>query len=295
MPTVALLGLGRMGTGMARRLLETGHTLHVFNRSPDRARALRSAGARYCGTPREASTGASAIISIVSDDVASRAVWLGADGALAAAAPQAIVIECSTLSHDWVLELAAAASNRGLKYIDAPVTGLPDAAASGELTLLVGARPADLAAARPVLAALSSRIIHFGQPGAGTAYKLLVNMLGAVQIASLAEAMALGERAGLDPTLLAEAIGIGQAASPQVVRNSVRMARSAHDEPVIFTPALRLKDVEYALSLARKLGIGAPFGTVAAESFRRLCESGRAQANESAVIEVARRRRSDLP
>lgn len=292
MAAIAFLGLGRMGSGMAQCLLRAGHELRVFNRTASRAEALRAAGARYCTTAREACSGASAAISMVSDDVASRAVWLGSDGALAGAMmPGAFAIECSTLSHDWVLELSEVSSRRNLRYIDAPVTGLPDAAAAGELTLLVGAQPDHLAAARPLLSTFSRQIIHFGSPGAGTAYKLLVNLLGAVQIASAAEAMAFGERAGIDLRLLADALGTGQAASPQVIRNTRRMADGDHEHPVHFTPRLRLKDVEYALALARKLGLGTPFGAIAAESFRELASLESGEINESAVIEIMRRRR----
>lgn len=291
MATVAFLGLGRMGSGMARRLLEEGHELRVFNRTASRASSLVERGAQRFATAREACSGAAAIVSMVSDDDASRSVWLGTDGALAGAtAPRAFVIECSTLSHDWVLELCDESHRRGLRYIDAPVTGLPDAAATGELTLLVGAHSEDLEEARPMLCAFSRRIIHFGPPGAGTAYKLLVNLLGAVQIASAAEAMALGERAGLDTKLLAEALGSGQAASPQVIRNTQRMAERNHEHPVAFTPRLRSKDIEYALSLAAKVGIAMPFGALAAESFRELCAMGLSSVNESAVIEIARMR-----
>ena len=143
-----------------------------------------------------------------------------ATGALAATnAPDALAIECSTLSHDWVLELAREVRRRGFRYVDAPVTGLPDAAAAGTLTLLVGADPGDLDAARPVFASLATRVLHFGAVGQGTVYKLMVNLMGAVQIASAAEGMALAESAGLDLKLVADAIGSGQAASPQVVRN----------------------------------------------------------------------------
>ncbi len=292
MATVAFLGVGRMGSGMARRLLGAGHELRVFNRTIARTDSLRAAGARCYGTAREACDGATAIVAMVSDDAASRATWLGSDGAFAGAtALGAVAIECSTLSHDWVLELNAESMQRGLPFIDSPVTGLPEMAAAGELTLFIGAHPDHLTAARPVLSAFSRRIIHFGEPGAGTAYKLMVNMLGAVQIASAAEGMALGERAGLDPKVVAEALGGGQAASPQVIRNTLRMAEGNHEHPVHFTPQLRLKDVEYALSFAGKLGIGTPFGVVAAESFRALCVAGRSSVNESAVVEVARVRR----
>ena len=292
MSRVAFIGLGKMGSGMAARLLSAGHDVVVFNRSADKARELAGRGARVAATPRHAASGCDAVFSMVADDEALRAVWLGADGALAAdLGPGTLAIECSTLSHDWVMELAGEAGGRGLRYLDSPVTGLPAAAAAGDLTLLVGAEPEDLALAQPLLTAVSRRIVHFGPVGAGTAYKLMVNLLGAVQIASAAEGMAIAERAGLNLSVVADAIATGQAGSPQVVRNTRRIAEDSHDREVVFTPALRLKDIEYALRLSQKLGIGSPFGALAARAFRSLCEMGYAQANESRIVEVARARK----
>jgi 3-hydroxyisobutyrate dehydrogenase len=289
MATVAFLGLGNMGIGMAARLPAAGHVLHVYNRTADRANALVQHGARLFPTPRAACAGVDAIVSMVSDDAASRAIWCGRDGVLAGSpGPSALAIECSTLSHGWVIELAGQAKSRGLRYIDAPVTGLPDVAAAGELTLLVGADAADLAAARELLSAFSRRVFHFGGIGTGTAYKLIINLLGAVQIASVAESMAIAERAGLDLRIVADAIASGQAASPQVVRNSRRMVTGDHMQDIVFTPQLRLKDVRYALELARQLGIGSPFGSQAETAFRQLYDLGLQDANESAVLEVAR-------
>jgi 3-hydroxyisobutyrate dehydrogenase len=289
MARVAFVGLGKMGFGMASRLLAAGHELSLYNRTASRAEPLVRHGARALPTPREACIGATAVFAMTADDHSSRAVWLGDHGILAANLEAgSFAIECSTLSHDWVTELAATAAMRGLRYIDAPVTGLPDTAAAGALTLLVGSGPEDLDSARHVLAAISQRIIRFGPVGAGTAYKLMINMLGAVQIASAAEGMALAERAGLDLSVVAQAIETSQAASPQVIRNTRRMADDHHDRDVIFTPALRLKDVEYALLLARKFGIGSPFGGLAATAFRQLCARGSAHANESKILEVAR-------
>jgi 3-hydroxyisobutyrate dehydrogenase len=289
MAQVAFIGLGKMGLGMASRLLAAGHQLNVYNRNAARADPLVRRGARICATPGAACRGVDAVVSMVADDEASRAMWLGPDGVLTAdLAPGAFAVECSTLSYEWVLELAAAAHRHGLRYVDSPVTGLPDTAAAGELTLLVGADVADLDAVRPVLGAFSQRVIRFGPVGAGTAYKLIVNMLGAIQIASAAESMALAERAGLDLHVVADAIATGQAASPQVVRNTRRMADDDHDRNVIFTPRLRLKDVNYALLLARKFGIGAPFGALAAHAFGRVCDNGEGDDNESNVIQVAR-------
>jgi len=289
MSRIAFLGLGRMGLGMAGRLLRAGHDVAVFNRTASRAEPLVRAGARLAASPREACEGAEAVIAMTADDVSSRAMWLGEHGALAASvAPQAFAVECSTLSHAWVATLARAARGRRMRYIDAPVTGLPQAAAAGELTLLVGAEPHELEAARPLLDALANRVFHFGPAGAGTIYKLVVNLIGSVQIASAAEGLALAERAGLDLDKVVDAVAVSQAASPQVVRNTRRMIERGFDRDVVFTAALRLKDVDYALALADSLGVGTPFGDAARGAFRRLVDVGGGESHEARVIDVAR-------
>ena len=288
MSLVAFVGLGRMGRGMAGRLLGAGHQVVVHNRTPERAADLLARGAQWGDTPASAAQGADAVVVMVSDDEASRRVWTAPDGVLAGAPAQgALAVECSTLSSGWVRELAAAAQDRGLRYLDCPVTGLPEAAAAGALTLLVGADPADLTAAEPVLAPLSGERLHFGPVGAGTAYKLIVNLMGAVQIAGAAEGLALAERAGLDLDQVARAIASGQAASPQVVRNSRRMADGDHDE-VVFSGRLRRKDAAYAVAVADELGVGAPFGRTALAGLDRLLAAGLGDRNESSIIEVAR-------
>lgn len=286
---VAFLGLGNMGSGMAGRLIAAGHAVSVYNRTPERAARLEALGARVAGSPRAAAERADVIVGMTADDDSSRAVWLGDFGALAGDnPPDALCIECSTLSHDWVLELAGRVRARGFRYVDAPVTGLPDAAAAGTLTLLVGAEPEDLDAARPIFASFAARVLHFGGVGQGTAYKLMINLMGAVQIASAAEGVALAERAGLDLKLVADAVASGQAASPQVVRNVRRFVAGDHTSAVNFTPALRLKDVEYALRLADKLGADCAFGEVARQLYRKLCERGYAKDNESRIIDLMR-------
>ena len=180
-------------------------------------------------------------------------MWLGEEGAATTAKPGALAIECSTVSHQHALDLAAATcAQRGLIYIDCPVTGLPDAAASGKLTLLVGAEPADLERARPYLAPLGTTIRHFGAVGTGTVYKLINNLMGAIQIAGLAEGLAIAEQAGLDMELVLEVDRrSGVVASPQVIRHAPRMvARNFAD--ATFTAALRHKDAAYARGAGRK-------------------------------------------
>jgi len=278
-----------MGSGMARRLVDAGFEVTVYNRTQDKADHLVQAGAKVAETPKDAVNGAEAIFSMVSDNWASHEVWLGEQGVLKGNyLPGALVIECSTLSHNWVLELAGQVSAKGLKYIDAPVTGLPEAAGAGELVLFVGSKMDDLDEARRFLIPLCSEIMHFGKVGTGTAYKLIVNLMGAVQIAAAAEGLAMAEKAGLDLGLVINAISTGQAASPQVVRNVKRMAAGQHDSNLIFSGSMRLKDALYGVQLAQNLGANADFGNVAAGSFQALADQGFGKLNECKVIDVMR-------
>ncbi|MAF94554.1 MAG: dehydrogenase [Rhodospirillaceae bacterium] len=289
MSRIAFLGTGNMGAGMAACLIKAGHDLTVYNRTTEKTGALTKQGATAADTPKEAAVGADAVIAMLSDDEASKAVWLGEDGALAAeTAENAFAVECSTLSHDWVLELSATAGQKGFRYIDCPVTGIPVNAEAGELTLLVGADSGDLEAARPLLDPFSSEIIHFGPVGAGTAYKLMVNLMGAVQIAGAAEGMLIAEKAGLDPGQVADALAKGAAASPQVIRNTRRMAAADHGQNITFPGRLRLKDTLYGLRLADKLGQRTPFGDAARDAFQKLLDEGLEELNESKVIDVLR-------
>lgn len=284
---IAFLGSGVMGLGMAGRLISAGNEVTVYNRTAAKAEPLAAKGASIASSPREAAEGADAVFAMVGDDEASRAVWTGPDGALAGEwAEGAFAIECSTLSHDWVLELSQTAASRGLRYLDCPVTGLPDTAADGRLTLLVGAADPDLDAARYLLHPLCADIIHFGPVGAGTAYKLLVNLMGAVQIASAAEGLLIAEKAGLDASQVVGAIARGAAASPQVIVKTRQMVEGG--QAVTFAAKWRLKDIRYGLALARKLGQDTPLGQAAFEAFQKLIDQGLAEANESRVIDVLR-------
>ena len=284
MTHVAFIGLGRMGHGMAGRYLDSGFTVGVWNRSKAKADDLVARGARWASSPADAADGADAIVTMVADDDASRAVWLGKDGAAATAKAGALAIECSTVSYQHALDLARDLRARGLVYIDSPVTGLPDAAAAGKLTLLVGAEPADLERARPYLAPLSTTIRHFGPVGSGTVYKLINNLMGAVQIASLAEGLAIAEQAGLDMTLVADAMATGAVASPQVIRHSKRMV--ARDfSGASFTASLRHKDAAYAVALAEKLLSGVPVSRAALAAYER-AKAHAPDDDEAKMIEI---------
>jgi 3-hydroxyisobutyrate dehydrogenase len=262
MTRVAFIGLGRMGHGMAGRYLEAGFKVAVWNRSEVKAEDLIARGAQWATSPEDAAIDADAVVTMIADDEASRAVWLARDGAAANMKAGTLAIECSTVSYRHALDMARELRGRGLVYIDCPVTGLPEAAAAGKLTLLVGADAADLDKARPYLAPLSTTIRHFGAVGTGTVYKLINNLMGAVQIASLAEGIAIAEQAGLDMKLVAEAMATGAVASPQVIRHSKRMVERDFSG-ASFTAALRRKDAAYAVTLAETLLPGVPVGRAA--------------------------------
>jgi len=284
MKRVAFIGLGRMGQGMAGRYLDAGFTVAVWNRSKAKADDLIARGAHWATSPEEAAIDADAVITMVADDVASRAVWLDEHGAAATMKAGTLAIECSTVSYAHALALAHELRGRGLTYIDCPVTGLPEAAAAGKLTLLVGAQAADLDSAKPYLAPIGSAVRHFGPVGAGTVYKLINNLMGAVQIASLAEGLAIAEQAGLDMNLVAEAMATGAVASPQVVRHSRRMV--ARDfSGASFTAALRHKDAAYAVALAETLIPDVPLGRAAVAAYDR-AKAHAPDEDEGKMIEI---------
>ena len=288
MTKVGFIGLGRMGHGMAGRYLDAGFSVAIWNRSKAKAEDLIARGARWASSPADAADGADAVVTMVADDEASRAVWLGKDGAAAAMKAGSLAIECSTVSHQHALDMARELRGRGLVYIDCPVTDLPQAAAAGKLTLLVGAEPADLDRAKPYLAPIGDVIRHFGAVGSGTVFKLINNLMGAVQIASLAEGVAMAEQAGLDMNLVAEALATGAVASPQVIRHSKRMV--ARDfSGASFTSALRQKDASYAVKLAESLLANAPLvGRAAVEAYAK-AKAEMPDDDEGRMIEIVSR------
>lgn len=286
---IAFLGLGKMGGGMALRLAQAGHRVTVWNRSINKAQALAASALVVAPTPAAAAKDADAIFSMVADDEASQRVWLAEDGVLTTARKGAVAIECSTVSYGHVVGLAKAVQTAGLRFIDSPVNGAPTAAAQGQLTLLVGAATDDLEAARPILAAISTSILHFGAIGTGTAFKLINNLYGAVQIAGLAEAVVLADRIGLDRDVLIAAIETGPCASPHVKR----LVRGMVEKRIADLPGLaiglREKDARYSLAMAQGLDAGMALSTVAHQWYAAAKPASGAEDDSALVATVAAR------
>jgi 3-hydroxyisobutyrate dehydrogenase len=284
---VAILGLGSMGAGMAGNLLRAGFPLTVYNRRPERATALADAGARVAATPREAAQGAAVILSMVADDGASRAVWLGEQGALSGADRGALLIESSTLTVGWVQELARAAQAAGAEFIDAPVTGSRDHAAAGQLLFLVGGSTTALERARPVLTVMARGIVHAGPTGSGALLKLINNFMCGVQAAVLAEALTLIERSGLDRAMALDVLLNGAPGSPLVKTLTPRMTERTYTPPN-FGLRLMMKDLTYARDEAARLGVTLDTAVCALVLFQRAVAAGYGDSDFSAVVEATR-------
>ena len=284
--SVALLGLGTMGAGMAENLLRAGFPLAVYNRSRAKAEAFTGQGARVAENPADAARGASVIISMLADDVASRAVWLGSDGAVAAAESGAVLVDCSTVTPAWIAELAQAASARGLEFLDAPVTGSRLQAAGGQLTFLVGGPAEALEKARPVLETMSKEIAYLGPSGSGAKMKLLNNFLCGVQAASLAEGIAWLERSGLDADKAMDLLKRGAPGSPLIASLSQRMM--GRDYTVNFHLKLMAKDLHYAAITASESGVDLTTAENARCLFEEASDEGYGDKDMSAVVELMR-------
>ncbi|MEO0558261.1 MAG: NAD(P)-dependent oxidoreductase [Bacteroidota bacterium] len=277
---VSILGLGAMGARMAARQLDAGHTLTVWNRSPERAADLASHGATVAMTPREAAESADVVLCMVTDNDASQSVWLGEDGALAGLADGAVAVDASTLTVAWVHELANRMVERGATFLDAPVAGSRPQADAGALISLVGGDASALDRARPVLDAYSGVIHHVGPTGQGAAMKLAVNALFATQVAAMGELFGALRGAGLEDDRIVEVLTAVPVTSPAAGGALRAMAAGAFDP--LFPIDLVEKDLRYALELATD----APTTDLARAVYARAQEAGHGGENITAVAKL---------
>jgi 3-hydroxyisobutyrate dehydrogenase len=275
-----------MGSGMAVNLLRADFPLVVYNRTKEKAEQLAAKGAQVVNTPAEAAKDASVVISMLSDDNASRAAWLGDNGALAAMTAGSIVVECGTVSPDWIAELNQIATARGLRVLEAPVTGSRPQAEAGQLTFLVGSDAETLEAARPVLVPMSKSIMHVGPVGTGGQLKLINNFLCGVQVASFAEAVAWVEGTDLNRGQALDFLKTGAAGSGILTAMTDRMTARTYE--VNFLLRLLKKDLRYAQHAAADKGVILTTAAVTEALFDKAETQGLGEKDMSAVIEVLR-------
>ena len=308
-PRLAWIGLGALGTPMAHNLLAAGYPLTVFNRTRSRCEPLRAAGARVAGSAAEAAQGAEVLLLCVSDDRAAEAVLLGptntpaskphakqnnqhcpqfrtgctdlGTAAIDALPPGALVIDCSTIAPTASRRLAATLAERGIHYIDAPVTGGTEGARAGTLSVLVGGAPEQVERAQPLLEVLGSAITHFGPVGAGQEAKAVNQVLVAGSYAAVAEALSLAERLGLNRTQVVEALKGGAAGSWALEHRSAQMINDHY--PLGFKLELHRKDLAIALDAAAAQALELPVSQLVAAMEDALMADGHGELDVSAL------------
>lgn len=273
---LGVMGLGAMGSRMARRWLEAGAALRVHNRSPQRADALLTAGAQWCASPAELATTSEVIVEISRDDASARALW---EAALPGIQPGTLAISASTLTPQTWRELAAALRACGAVPLDAPVVGSRPQAEAGALVHLVGGDAAAAERAAPLLAVSGKLQHHAGGVGDGMALKLAVNAFFGVQVAALAELLMGLERAGLDSQSSLALLGALPVTAPAMKGLGQLMLEAK--APPLFPIELVAKDLAYA---AEHLG-PAPMSARAAEVYAAACEEGLGGLNIQGVVE----------
>jgi 3-hydroxyisobutyrate dehydrogenase len=258
---IGIAGVGRMGAAIAGRLMEIGHTVTVWNRSPDKVTPLAQAGARVAADPADLATAVEAIITILTDAAAIETVYCGPSGLLSAALSGKLVIEMSTVRPQTERTLAAKVSARGGAFVECPVGGTTGPARQGKLLGLMGGEPADTARARPILEALCRRLDHVGPIGAGTTMKLAINLPLLVSWQAFGEAFALCRDVGLDPARLLDLFADSSGGTNSLKIRGPQLAQmllTGEASPSTFAIDTCRKDLRTILEEGRACGIDLP-------------------------------------
>ncbi len=284
---VGFAGLGRMGAHMAANLVAAGHQVTVWNRSPEKARALADqTGCAVAATPADLTNASEVVVTMLADDPSSEAVHLGPDGLFNGQGAR-VFVEMGTMSPDHIRVLSDAAPE-SCTVIDAPVSGATQAAADAQLLIMAGCSEDALDPIRPVLDALGRKTICLGRTGAGAVMKLAVNSLIHGLNQTLAEALTLGEAAGIAPEAAFEVIENSAAAAPMLsYRKPLYLDEASHD--VTFTVALARKDMEVTAALAETLGTAMPQGKVTLDTLRRAEQAGFGARDMAAMVNFMRK------
>jgi 3-hydroxyisobutyrate dehydrogenase-like beta-hydroxyacid dehydrogenase len=286
-PTIGFIGLGLMGKPMARNLLKAGFPLVMWNRTAAKAEDLVREGAKLAANPREAAAQADVLVTIVSDPPALEDVLWGADGALDGLRRGSMLVDSSTVTPDLERRVAAACAERGVDFLDAPVTGGTWGAEKGELVFMIGGEAEVLERAKPVLCALGKKLFLLGPNGAGQTVKLAMNLLLAVEVDALAESLALVTAAGIPGERFVEVMQSGMGRAPVL---DVKAPLILKDEfPASFPLRLMHKDVRLALELARQRGVTLPVAAAAYATYSAVKDASKDDPDFAAVARFWKR------
>jgi 3-hydroxyisobutyrate dehydrogenase len=280
-PHIGFIGLGHMGSHMVPRLLRAGYHLTVYDRTAERARAMGQLGAASAETPRELATKCDVLISCVTNDRALEAVMLAPDGALAGAPAESVIIDMSTVAPQTSRHLFQAVQVKGVQMIDAAVSGSVPQVEEGSLVIFVGGERETYTRCKPILDVLGKQSLYLGSSGNGTTMKLVVNLLLGLSRQALAEALVLGEKAGLEREQLIEVLKQTAVVSPRQ-QADLEHAR-LRTYPADFALALMSKD--FQLMLDEAFAVSAPLPmTAVAQQIAVAAQPGSGEADASAII-----------
>jgi 2-hydroxy-3-oxopropionate reductase len=281
---LAFIGLGIMGRPMALHLLGGGHAMRVYARRAEAMRPLTDAGAVACSSPADAARDAEVIFTIVSDTPDVEQVVLGPGGVVEGAAHGAVVVDMSTVSPAATRAIAQALAARGIDMLDAPVTGGDVGAIDASLSIMVGGRPEVFERVRPLLALMGRNIVHVGGHGAGQVAKGCNQIVGAVTVEAVAEALTLARKNGVDPARVREAMLGGFAHSRVLELYGARFL--SRDFKPGFRARLHQKDLRLVMEAAAQLNIGLPQSALIAQHLNALVGMGLGEADSSSVVKV---------
>jgi 3-hydroxyisobutyrate dehydrogenase len=281
---IGFIGLGIMGQGMARNLLKAGFPVRVWNRTASRMEALVADGATAGSSPADVAANVDIIITCVSDTPDVEAVILGDEGVIHGAASGALVVDCSTISPQVTKEIAAKLAEKGVRMLDAPISGGSEGAAKGTLSIMVGGDAGDFARAKPAFEAMGKTITHVGPTGAGQTVKLVNQVLVVGNCLAMCEALLLAQAGGVDLQKTFDAISQGAAGSwmftnraPQIMRRDWRPG---------FTVALQQKDLRLVLDAADELGVPLAGTALIFNLYRTLEARGLEQEGNHALVKA---------
>jgi 3-hydroxyisobutyrate dehydrogenase len=282
---VGFIGLGIMGSRMAASLRRAGFELTVYNRTRERADEWAAEhGGHVAASPREVGERSDVVVTMVVDGAQVEEMLLGDEGAATAAKEGTLFVDMSTIGPVHARRIGATLAERGHRFVDAPVTGSAPKAEDGTLTIMAGGSDADMERAMPLLDAMGEIIVHVGEVGAGQQVKVLSNAVSAVNCATLAQALVVGRRAGVDLGALLKVMGAGSANSTMLQLKGEPML--AHDFAPLFKLEHMLKDVLLCLEDARAAGAGFPFAALAGELYAAGAGRGLGDQDFAAVLEV---------
>jgi len=284
--TIAFIGIGLMGSPMARHLLSAGFKLRVWNRTRSKLESLVDAGATAVVSPTEAAEGADILCLCVTDRFAAESVMLGGEGVIHAKRPPAIVVDFSTIGPDATLDLAARVrAECGASWVDAPVSGGATGAELRKLVIFCGGSVGDIDRLAAVFEAISQRHRRIGELGAGQTLKLCNQLIVATNLVAIAESFALARASGLDLAMIPDALAGGFADSIPLQIFGRRMAAGVYS-PILGELALMLKDLSAVDDLARRHATELPMTSAALEIYRRARELGKLHEDLAAVFSL---------